>query len=200
MATNSNTPVSQQSRQGKQKGPALFRVGGSGFTVFHWQGQPIGFAQAIAHTSPQPVAAPVAIQPMDHRYPAQIITPAAIGPGTLQVQLYETYNSKVWDAIMAIVDATNKTGVQTNKLPKYNDLVEVFIRLSNIGKGINCTKIIYPPNKVQSGKKSQFYADTYHNCVITDIRDDEQIDIGSMEIIKNMTIQYTHSTRSSASA
>jgi len=195
-----NVPARLQARGGSQKGPALFRVGGSGFTVFHWQGQPIGFAQAVSHQSPQPVAAPVAIQPMDQRYPLQIITPAAIGPGTLALQMYETYNSKVWDSIMRIIDQTNTTGVQTNRLPQYNDLAEVFIRLSNIGKGINCTKIIYPPNKVQGGKKSQFYADTYHNCTITDIRDDEDIDIGRMEIIKNLTIQYTYSTRSSASA
>ena len=198
--SNSNISAGVQARGGSQKGPALFRVGGSGFTVFHWQGQPIGFAQAVSMQSPQPVAAPVAIQPMDQQYPLQIITPAAIGPGTLVLQMYETYNSKIWDAIMAIVDKTNTTGLQTNKLPVYNDLVEVFIRLANIGKGINCTKIIYPPNKVQGGTKSQFYADTYHNCTITDIRDDESIDIGAMEIVKNMTIQYTYSTRTSASA
>lgn len=201
MATSKqNVPARLQARGGSQKGPALFRVGGSGFTVFHWQGQPIGFAQAVSHQSPQPVAAPVAIQPMDQRYPLQIITPAAIGPGTLALQMYETYNSKVWDSIMRIVDQSNTNGIQTNRLPQYNDLAEVFIRLSNIGKGINCTKIIYPPNKVQGGKKSQFYADTYHNCTVTDIRDDEDIDIGRMEIIKNLTIQYTYSTRSSASA
>lgn len=189
---NRNTP-------GRVTGPRLFRVGGSGFTAFHWQGRIIGFAQTVAHTSPQPVAPPVPIQPMDQRYPMQIITPAAVGAGTLQVQLYEMYNHKVWDQIMAVVDDTHRRGVQVNRKVKYNDLVEVFIRLANIGKGINCTKLIYPPNKVQKNK-SQFYADTYHNCVITDIRDDEQIDIGTMEVIKNMTIMYTHTTRNSARA
>ncbi len=194
-----NVPARHQGKAGAQRNPQLFRVGGSGFTAFHWQGQLIGFAQAVGHTSPQPVAAPVAIQPLDQRYPLQIITPAAVGPGTLTLQMYEMYSQKVWDEIMRIVDATSKDGVQTNKLSRYNDLVEVFIRLANIGKGINCTKIIYPPNKVQT-TKSQFYADTYHNCIITDIRDDESIDIGRMEIIKQMTIQYTHVTRNSASA
>lgn len=189
------TPTRFQGRaNASQQGPRLFRVGGSGFTVFHWEGRPIGFAQTIAHQSPQPVAAPVAIQPLDQRYPLEIITPAAVGPGTLQVQLYEMYNNKVWDEIMRVVDNTHRQGVQTNRLSKYNDLVEVFIRLANIGRGIQCTKIVYPPNKVQR-VKSQYYADTYHNCKITDIRDDEQIDIGTMDIIKNMTIQYTHSTR-----
>jgi len=69
--------------------PKLFRTGGSGFTAFQWQGHVIGFAQSVSHQSPQPVAAPVAIQPLDQQYPLQIITPAAVGPGTLQVQLFE---------------------------------------------------------------------------------------------------------------
>src|SRR3954468_16149925 len=107
----------------------LFRVGGSGFTVFQWEGKPIGFAQGVSHTSPQPVAAPVAIQPMDQRYPMQIITPAAVGPGTLQLQLYERYNSKVWDQILAVVDNKHRGGADRRANSKYADLVEVFIRL-----------------------------------------------------------------------
>jgi hypothetical protein len=184
-----------------QGGPKLFRVGGSGFTAFKWAGQLIGFAQTVSHQSPQPVAAPVAIQPMDQQHPMQIITPAAVGPGTLQVQMYEMYNSKVWDKIMQITDTANLGGVATNKQAFYNDLSEVFIRLSNLGQGIVCHKVVYPPNRVQPvGGKNAFYADNYFNCKITDIRDDESIDIGSMEIIKNMTIQYTHTTRYTGSA
>lgn len=169
-----------------------FRVGGSGFTVFSWEGKPVGFAQAIAHQSPQPVAAPVAIQPMDQRYPLQIITPAALGPGTIQLQMYEMYNRKVWDRIMEVVDAKHPGG--NNRLSTYNDLVEVFVRLANIGRGINCQKIIYAPN--ESGNTNRYSAETYHNIAITDIRDDEDIDIGRMQIVKSMTIQYTHMTRS----
>lgn len=199
MASNSSTPTRLQGRAGAQPSGQLFRVGGSGFTVFHWQGQVIGFAQAIGYQSAQPVAPPVAVQPMDQRYPLQIITPAAVGPVTLTLQMFEMYNSKIWDNIMKIVDNLNTSSVQTNKQPVYNDLVEVFIRLANIGKGITCTKIIYPPNKVQN-KPTQFYADTFANCVIVDIRDDESIDIGRMEIIKQMTIQATNVVRNSAQA
>ena len=176
-------------------GPQMFRVGGSGFTAFHWAGKVIGFAQAIGHQSPQPVAAPVAIQPLDAQHPLQIITPAAVGPGTLQLQFYERYNYKVWDQIMSLTDVTFPESIQDNKEQFYNDLSEIFIRLANIGEGITCTKIVYPPNRVQRNVKNQFYADSYHNCKITDIRDDENIDIGSMEIIKGMTIQYTSTVR-----
>lgn len=197
MATTRQVPARHQtSGPGAQvlRPGEMFRVGGSGFTVFTWEGKPIGFAQAVAHQSPQPVAPPEAIQPMDQRYPLQIITPAALGPGTLQLQMYEMYNRKVWDRIMEVVDSKHKGGF--NRLSTYNDLVEVFIRLANIGRGITCSKIIYAPN--EAGNRSRYSAENYHNATITDIRDDEDIDIGRMSIIKAMTIQYTKMTRSHA--
>lgn len=174
--------------------PKTFRVGGSGFTAFHWQGYVIGFAQAVAHTSPQPVAQPVAIQPLDQQYPMQIIVPAAIGAGTLQVSMFEMYGSKIWDQIMKVTDTTDTSAA--GAMPQYNDLSEVFLRLSALSKPVSCTKIVYPPNAgVRGGRGVRHYADMYYNCVITDIRDDEQIQIGTMEVIKNMTIQYTYTRR-----
>lgn len=177
--------------------PNTFRVGGSGFTAFHWQGHVIGFAQAVGHQSPQPVAQPVAIQPLDAPRPLQILVPAAIGPGTLQLQMFEMYNSAVWDRIMAIVDNIPANG--TNGIPAngvYNDLVNVFLRMSAIGRGITASKIVYPPNAgVRGGPKVRHYAEQFHNCTITDIRDDENIQIGTMEVVKSMTIMYTKMSR-----
>ncbi len=187
--------------------PMRFRTGGSGFTTFTWNGSPIGWAQNISVTSPQPVAAPVPIQPMDQPYPLYIMTPAAIGPGTLQVQLFEVFNYKIWDWIMASIDNTNPTSTVTaGKMGRYNDLLDVFVRMAAVGP-MTCYKLIYPPNNGDRngipGSSSasvtingtNCYADVYYNCMVTDIRDDEQIDIGTMEVIKNMTIMYTYSTR-----
>lgn len=177
--------------------PTTFRVGGSGFTAFHWAGYVIGYAQQIGHTSPQPVAAAVPIQPLDQQYPLQIIVPAAIGPGTIQVQLFEMYNQKIWDQIMLITDTTvdtSGTGVPSGSV--YNDLAQVFLRLSALNQPVNCTKIIYPPNAgVLGGPTTRKYADRYFGCMITDIRDDETITIGSMEVIKNLTIMYRYARR-----
>jgi hypothetical protein len=174
--------------------PKLPRTGGSGFTAFHWMGYVIGFAQAVAHTSPQPVAAPVAIQPLDQQYPMAIITPAAVGPGTLQLRMFEMFGSKIWDQIMKITDSIDTS--TAGALPQYNDLSEVFLRLSALARPVSCTKMVYPPNAgVRGGRGVRHYADLYHNCVITDIRDDEQIEIGTMDIVKAMTIQYTYSRR-----
>lgn len=189
MANPSNNPNSVTNT------PTTFRVGGSGFTAFWWMGNVIGFAQAVGHQSPQPVAQPVAIQPLDQQYPMQILVPAAIGPGTLQLQMFEMYNSAVWDQILAITDVTTGVGTAGQKAV-YNDLSEVFLRLSALNKPINATKIVYPPNVgVRGGPKVRHYAELYHNCMITDIRNDENIQIGTMEVVKSMTIMYTRMTR-----
>jgi hypothetical protein len=176
--------------------PSTFRVGGSGFTAFHWMGNVIGFAQAVGEQSPQPVAQPVAIQPLDQARPMQILVPAAIGAGSLQLQMFEMYNSAVWDRIMQITDnsSNNQNGIPKNGI--YNDLADVFLRLSAIGKGISASKIVYPPNAgVRGGPKVRHYAEQFHNCTITDIRNDETIQIGTMEVVKSMTVMYTHMTR-----
>lgn len=190
MALPSNNPNNNNQ-------PSTFRVGGSGFTAFHWQGHVIGFAQAVGQQSPQPVAQPVAIQPLDQARPMQILVPAAIGAGSLQVQLFEMYNSAVWDRIMNIVDnipTNGNKGIPSKGI--YNDLADVFLRMSAIGKGISCSKIVYPPNAgLRGGPKVRHYAEQYHNCTITDIRNDETIQIGTMEVIKSMTVMYTHMTR-----
>src|SRR4051794_18074964 len=128
MPTTTNIPTRHQYKTDQARD---FRVGGSGFTVFHWEGQPIGFAQAFSHQSPQPVAPPVAVQPMNSRYPLEIVTPAAQGAGVIQLQLFEMYNRKVWDTIMEIVDAKHPGGFNRQPNSVYNDLVEVFVRLAN---------------------------------------------------------------------
>jgi hypothetical protein len=97
---------------------ANIRVGGSAYTVFAWGGKVIGFARGIAEQSPRPVAQPVAIQPMDQRYPMDIITPAALGPGTITFRTFEKWNARVWDDMMDAVAPLS--GGQ-----RYTDLVSV---------------------------------------------------------------------------
>lgn len=202
--SGSTSPSNNPNNQTNQ--PSTFRVGGSGFTAFQWLGQVIGFAQSVAHQSPQPVAAPSAIQPLDQQYPMQILVPAAIGAGTLQVQLFELYNQAVWDNIMYITDTSSigqnsPGGLPTGGGSLYNDLSQVFLRLSALNSPVSAYKIIYPPNTgVRGGGTAnasggKYYAELYHGCMITDIRNDETIQIGTMEVIKNMTVMYTYMTR-----
>jgi hypothetical protein len=173
------------------------RVGGSGFTVFTWQSQPIGFARQIGHTSPAPVGpGPVAIHPMDEPYPVQVITPGAAGMGTLTLELYELYGGKVWDRLGA------KVGVQANQeqvvqdngtLQGAVDLVDIFIQVAAIPGEIQVVKYIRPPTL--KGRTMLPYTEEYHNCVITNVIDGETIEVGTMEVLKTVTVGYTHMTR-----
>lgn len=184
------------------------RVGGSGFTIFTFAGQPIAFAEQIAHTSPQPVAAPVAIHPMDEPYPVQVITPAAASMGSLTLRLYELYDEKVWDRLGAYIDGKSNPspfdGVSSNNLALEQggilkgavDIVDIFIRIAEQNPGdVNVVKYIRPP--LISGTSSAPYSEQYHGCVITDVQDGEQIGVGTMEVTKIVTVAYTHITRGS---
>lgn len=183
------------------------RVGGSGFTVFTFGGQPIAFAQQITHTSPAPVGpGPVAIHPMDEPYPVQVITPAASGMGSLTLRLYELYNSKVWDRLGAQLGYTGTPGSpfgNSNEgelsfggsvLNQAVDLVDVFIRIAEQPAGtVNVVKYIRPP--LLGGTHGTPYAEQYHGCVITNVLDGEAIEVGTMEVTKEITVAYTYMTR-----
>lgn len=149
-----------------------FRVGGSKYTVFYWQGNPIAFANQVSHISPQPVAQAVAIQPIDAPRPLEIVTPAATGIGTLVLQIFEVWGEKVWDRLAGIAGA--------------NDLVSVFNAVAASPDPIKVSKHITPP----AGSKVEPYFEIYNNAVIANVEDGEVIEIGTMQVMKNITINY----------
>lgn len=175
------------------------RVGGSGFTAFTFMGQPIAFAQQVDYQSPQPVSGPVAIHPMDEMYPVQVITPAAAGMGSLTLNLYELYNAKVWDRLGATVgygtdDNASTANLGTNILTGAVDIVDIFIKVaSQKPSDLAVVKYIRPP--VIAGTTPTAYTEEYHNCVITNVTDGESIQVGTMEVIKQITVGFTHLTR-----
>jgi hypothetical protein len=139
----------------------------------------MGFAQQIAHTSPTPVGAgPTPIHPLDVPYPIDIITPAAANIGTLTLRFYEIYNKKVWD------DLPNLNGKV--------DITDIFYEMAARAP-VNMVKLIRPPKlNTREGKN---YFETYHNVKITNVEDGELIEVGTMEIMKTITVAYTHMTR-----
>lgn len=163
------------------RGVRKFRTGGSAYSVFHWRGERIAFAQQVSHTSPTGVGpGPVPIQSLDAKVPQEIITPAATGMGQIQMQLYELYGEKVWDELSILAGS--------------NNLQEIFERVAATPEAISMTKYVFPPN----GSGVPNYSETYHNCVITNVIDGETIEVGTMEVMKQIVVGYTHSTRSDA--
>jgi len=172
------------------------RVGGSTFTVFLWQGSVIGFGNQVSDVSPTPVGAGATpIMPMDYPYAVEIITPAALNPGTLTVDMFERYNQKVWDDLAGLTGAV--------------DLAEIFIRIASYGPGaLQLAKVVRPPNLSTSSPDSaglsslsfnaslnsnqQSYAQIYNSCVVSNVEDGETISIGTMAITKRITLMYAY--------
>ncbi len=198
------------------------RVGGSGFTIFTFGQQPIAFCQQASYTSPQPVGQGVsAIQPLDEPYPIELITPAAAGMGQIVLNMFELFGSggvasKVWDRLGLSLGGSNASpfpggGTPENASTNFNitgpgkgglfagavDIVDIFIRQAQAEPSqLNVTKIIRPLSaKGAPGSTIPPYTEEYHGCVITNVADGEQIAIGTMEILKQITINFRYVTR-----
>jgi hypothetical protein len=168
------------------------RVGGSGFTVFTWDSKPILFAQQITHVAPQPVVQQgvVAIHPMDEPSPVELITPQAAGMGSLVLDLYELYGGQVWERLASYLGGDSK-GVGTGNGPV--DIVGIFQAVANTPTPIRIIKYIKPPQI--RGKVMRPYTEEYHNCVISNVADGEVIQVGTMEVVKQLTVNYAYMTR-----
>jgi len=137
-----------------------------------FQGQRLGFCQVIQDTPPTPVAQAQAVQPIDEPVPIEIVTAAAVGVGTLRVTFYEQWTTPVWNTLPGLENTHN--------------LLEVLKRQLQLGT-ITMQKIVKSPSGLMRAR-------VYHNVVITDIDEGENINIGTMTLPKTLTFQYTHTT------
>jgi hypothetical protein len=151
------------------------RVIGSGFTTFNYRGQPIAFLDGFTDTGQRPVGAGMEpVHPLDKRYPAELATARALNYGTLTVTIRELWNEPVWYQLVGL------TGTK--------DILAVWDALAADPAAITCQMLIKPPGSPTWRGK------TYHNCVITDIDDSENVAIGQLTMPRNVTIAYTHTT------
>jgi hypothetical protein len=140
-----------------------------------WRGTIIGFAQSVTIEPVAPVADPVAIQPLNAPRPVEILTPAATRYGVLRLTLTELYGRSVWQQLSGLADS--------------QDLVDIMQYVARQEDGIRIVKRIRP--HISDGE----WVETFHNCVIARINDNETIDITTMEINKEIEVWYTHATK-----
>jgi hypothetical protein len=195
------------------------RVAGSGFTIFTFAGQPISFCQQVQYTSPQFVGNGVsAIQPMDEPYAVELLTPAAAGPGSLTLNLFELFGSggaasKVWDRLGApigsgtgspfggtgvtngsIYDTPSALGASTNPFNGLVDIVDIAIAQAQVDPTqMQIVKYIRPLPTY--GNTLTPYSEEYNGCVITNVTDGENVEVGTLEIIKQITVSFRYVTR-----
>jgi len=149
------------------------RVGGSGFTVFSWRNNTIGWLQSVSDTAPRTVAPAKVIQPLDSTTPVEIVTAKAVGAGTLVLEVVELWNGPVWQELLGLDKAKN--------------ILDIFAAQLQILNGITCTKVIKTPD-------GNWRTKTYSGCMITDVDESETVQISTMEFPKKITIQYTTAT------
>lgn len=148
------------------------RIGGSGFTTMTFRGTRLAYLQTLQDTPPQPVAGAQVVQAIDEAVPQEIVTALAVGAGTLRLTFYELWNEPVWSRLPG--------------LEQTNTLLEVLQRQVQLGE-VRCTKLIKSPSGI-------FRVRNYHGCVLTDIDEGEQVNIGTMTLPKTITMQYTKTT------
>ncbi len=98
-------------------------------------------------------------------------------------------NAGIFTSASDIVDIAIQ---QAQATPSQMRIVEYIRQIPNMGNG------------VVNGQATTTGANVgyvmYHGCTIVDVRDDETVNVGTLEIIKTITVNYTYSTRSNPSA
>jgi hypothetical protein len=198
--------------------PNRVRTGGI-LTTFNVFGAPIAFCQQVAYQSPQPVGQGAsAIQPMDEPVPIEIITPYAAGMGQITLNLYELFgyggnSSKVWDRLGVGPAGTSTAGsvdeggsFATTSLGSGSggvfasavDIVDIFILQAQMDpSALKVVKYIFPLSVggAPGQQINTLITEEYNGCVITNVIDGEQIDVTTLEIIKQITIGFRYVTR-----
>lgn len=148
------------------------RVAGSGFTTLLFQGKRLAYLQVVQDTPPTPVATAQAVQPIDEPVPLEIVTPAAVGVGTLRMTFYEQWTTPVF--------------AQLPGLEGTNNLLEVLKRQLTMGS-VTMQKIIKSPSGIMRAR-------VYHGVAIVDVDEGENVNVGTMVLPKTLTAQYLYST------
>jgi hypothetical protein len=154
------------------------RVGG-GFTVFYWSnstdpGGVIGFADRVQVQAVTPVAQPVAVQPLNALRPLEIVTPRAHTYGVLTLTLTDLYNQAVWQRLAG--------------LAKSNDIIQIMEYMASLNNGVQITKYVEPPS-------GNTYVETFYNCMIARVDDNEDIRIDTMVVNKDIEVWYTYNRK-----
>jgi hypothetical protein len=151
------------------------------FTAFTWNDgtgdKVIAVADEVRVASVTPVAGAEVVQPMNALRPIEIVTPGAHTNGVITLVLKELYNQAVWQRLASLTNA--------------NDVVDIMRTIAAMNSGITIKKYVTPPAGVAGGQ----YLESFHECVVTRVQDDEDISITSMTVNKEIELWYTYSIK-----
>jgi hypothetical protein len=150
------------------------RVVGSGFTTLQYAGRDIAWLESFNDTGQNafgPTETIYELGPL--RRAKEIVTPYVISPGTITASIRELWDRETWEHLSGLQGTTN--------------IIDVFEALRQAPASVTCQSIIRAPDNTVRGK-------IYHNCVVTNIDDGDNVAIGTLSVSKSVTITYTHAT------
>ena len=165
------------------------RQTGSAFTAWQFTGPAINNAspnfilcQEVSHRSPQPIAQPVEIHPLNYLRPTEIIVPRAISHGEITLTIMESFNKTIFDQL--------GLGYAPNTI---HDLADFFnwmmtntAAVDDKGSKIELVRVIRDPNPTGAYRKKRFAG-----ARVIDIRDDETTTVDSTVNPLQVTVWYT---------
>lgn len=162
------------------------RILGGGKSVFHWDDgtgeRVIGFADQIQTFGVQPVADAQVVQPMNAVRPVEIVTTGAHSQGRIILSLIDLYNQAVWQRLASLAQS--------------NDIIDIFQTVAANNNGIKISRYVTPPIGVTGGTfGSGPYLETFHECVVVRVQDDEAIRVDSMTVNKEVELWYTYNIK-----
>lgn len=153
----------------------VYRVGGSGYTIFRWEGTIIASAESVQVNAVRPVTAAVVVQPLNALRPVEIAVPAAHTNGELILTLKELYGQSVWQRLAGLAGSEN--------------IVDIMNTMAARENAVKIQKVVRHPNGTT-------WMETFMGCQIVDMDDSETISIDTMVLDKQLTVWYTHSDKS----
>lgn len=151
------------------------RVTGSGFTVLYYDAKPIAWLSGFRDSGQAPVESPKAIYELGLERPKEIVTGYTLSPGTITATITEVWSLNVWEHLAGLRNTHN--------------ILDVYEVLRERSERVTCQMVIRPPNNAPVRGK------IYHGCVVTAIPDAETIAISGLDVSKDISIAYTHTTR-----
>jgi len=174
--------VSTQTRYVRQYG------GGNSVLAASGDSDTIAYCKSFNDQPGRPVADAKGIQGIGDKYPREIITPMAVGTGTIQCEVWELWDGFAFEGFLKKVlgdDFTSSTQLDNR------DLLGVlnFIRENDI------SLVLYRLDADRYGSKTSTNArlTTYHDCTITDIQNSaNNVTNEMMESTATITLMYTY--------
>jgi hypothetical protein len=151
------------------------RVGGSGYTIFRWEGTIIAVAESVQVNSVRPVTPAVAVQPLNALRPIEIAVPAAHSNGELIITMKELWGQSVWQRLAGLAGSDN--------------IIQIMNTMAARENPVQIMKVMRHPN-------GDTWSETFFGCQVVDFDDSETITIDTMVLDKSLTVWYTHSDKS----